>query len=782
VTLVRSGAYTGAMKVWLLLAGLACLTAAPAVQNDPPWRREIAGSCLDCHGGEKPKGGFNLEPILKDDPARHASAWEKVVRRLRTRQMPPAGKSRPGEEAYSAMISGLEAALDGVKPDPGTTDTIRRLTRLEYQNAIRDLLALEIDAAALLPPDESSHGFDSATTGTLSPTLLERTLSAAQKISRLAVGGIGRSPGGDTFRVPPDVTQEERVDGLPPGTRGGLRIPYTFPQDGDYDVRVRLMRDRDELVEGLHDAHELLVLLDRRTVKKFTVTAPRRPQDHAVADANLTARLPFTAGPHDLGITFLKKPSSVVETLRQPYDAHFNTHRHPRLGPAIFEVSITGPYGARGPGDSPSRKRLLRVMPKSPAEEIDCAKANLAPLLRRAYRRPVTEADLERILTFFRKAREGSDFETGMEAALSAVLVSHDFLFRVERPPAATAPGAVYAISDLDLASRLSFFLWCSIPDEELLDRAERGELGKPDVLAAQARRMLADPRARTLATSFAAQWLHLRNLDDASPDRRLFPDFDDNLRQAMRRETELLFEEILRDDRSVLDLLRSDHAYLNERLAKHYGIPHVYGTHFRRVALDPESRRGGLLRHASVLTVTSYATRTSPVLRGKWVLENLIGTPPPPPLPDVPALDDNTVSASLPGRERLAKHRAQPACAVCHDRIDPVGFALENFDAVGRWRTLDAERPVDASGVLPDGSAVEGIAGLEAALVRRPEDFTTALSEKLLTYALGRGVTQIDGPAVRAIVREARQNQDRLSAIVVGVVKSVPFRMRKMP
>jgi hypothetical protein len=409
-------------------------------------------------------------------------------------------------------------------------------------------------------------------------------------------------------------------------------------------------------------------------------------------------------------------------------------------------------------------------------------KADLAPILRRAWRRPVSAADLERILGFFRKARTGTDFDAGLEGALSAILMSHEFLFRVERPPEGTGPGAIYPISDFDLASRLSFFLWSSIPDHELLGLAEREALGRPEVLVDQVRRMLADPRARTLATSFAAQWLHLRNLDDASPDRRLFPDFDDNLRQAMRRETELLFEEILRDDRSVLELLRSGHTYLNERLAKHYGIPHVYGTHFRRVALDPESRRGGLLRHGSILTVTSYATRTSPVLRGKWVLENLIGTPPPPPLPDVPALDDNTVSASLQGRERLAKHREKPACAVCHDRIDPVGFALENFDAVGRWRTLDAERPVDASGVLPDGAAVDGVDGLEASLVRRPDAFVAALAEKLLTYALARGVTPEDGPAVRAIVEKARQEEYRLSAIVRAVVLSVPFRMRKAP
>jgi len=773
------------IAIAVLLLSSASLPGLPAGPDDPPWRREIGKSCLECHGPERPKGNLNLEAILKDEPERHASAWEKVVRRLRTRQMPPAGKSRPPEAAYGEMLAGLETALDAAaaaRPNPGTPDTIRRLTRLEYQNAVRDLLALDIDASALLPPDESSHGFDSATTGTLSPTLLERTLSAAQKISRLAVGSVGRSPGGDTFRVPPDVTQEERMDGLPAGTRGGTRIAYTFPQDGDYDVRVRLTRDRDEFVEGLTEPHELVVLLDRRNVKQLTVTPPRGPQGHATADAHLTVRLPVSSGPHDVGVTFLKKPSSVIETLRQPYDAHFNTHRHPRLGPAVYEVSITGPYNARGAGDSPSRRRLFRSMPKGTGDEEACAKEILAPLLRRAWRRPVGDADLERILAFYRRAREGTSFETGIEGALSAILVSHDFLFRVEHPPAGATSGSAAEVDLFDLASRLSFFLWSSIPDDELLDLAERGDLRRPDVLEAKALRMLKDPRAATLATSFAAQWLHLRNLDDAVPDRRLFPDFDDNLRQAMRRETELLFEEILRDDRSVLGLLQSDHAYLNERLAKHYAIPHVYGTHFRRVELGPDSRRGGILRQGSVLTVTSYATRTSPVLRGKWVLENVMGTPPPPPLPDVPALDDNAVSANLTGRERLKKHREKAACAVCHDRIDPVGFALENFDAVGRWRTLDADVPVDTSGMLPDGSEVDGIAGLEAALMRRPEVFMSALAEKLLTYALGRGVNHEDGPAVRAIVRRARLGQDRLSAIIGSIVTSLPFRLRKTP
>jgi hypothetical protein len=756
-----------------MLFALLCLAGAP---DDDAWRRAVKASCLDCHGTESPKGKLDLESIVDADAARHAPVWEKVLRRLRTRQMPPAGKDRPSEEAYRGLIAALEARLDAVPPDPGRTDTIRRLTRLEYQNAVRDLLALEIDAASLLPADESSHGFDTATAGTLSPTVLERYLAAAQKIARLAVGAPVRSPGGETFRVPPDVTQEERVEGLPHGTRGGLLIRTTFPQDGDYEIRIRLARDRDEHVEGLSEEHELDVLLDRVPMHRFKVSPPRGESGHATADAHLVVRIPGKAGAHDLVATFVKKPSSLVTTLRQPYDARFNAHRHPRLSPAIFQVSVSGPWDARGPGDSPSRRILFKAVPKTPAEEEACARTNLGSLMRRAFRRPVTDADLDRVMAFYRSS--GGSFE----AALSAILVSHEFLFRVERDPAGLAPGTAYPLSDVELASRLSFFLWSSLPDEELLALAERKELSRPAVLELQARRMLADPRARTLATSFAAQWLHLRNLDSLVPDGRLFPDFDDNLRQAMRRETELLFEEVRTDARRIPELLVSDHAWLNERLAKHYGIPNVYGSHFRKVALEASDRRGGLLRHGSVLSVTSYATRTSPVLRGKWVLENVLGTPPPPPRPDVPALDSGRIAADLPGRERLALHRKNPACAACHDAIDPVGFAFENYDAIGRWREKDADRPVDSKGGLPDGSVFEGVSGMEAALLRRPEDFVTAVAEKLLVYALGRAAAPQDGPALRAIVRETSSGDGRFSALVCGIVKSVPFRMRRTP
>ena len=460
-------------------------------------------------------------------------------------------------------------------------------------------------------------------------------------------------------------------------------------------------------------------------------------------------------------------------------DLHFNFYRHPRLGPAIYQVSIAGPFEVTGPGDSPSRRRIFVCRPTGADDEEVCAKRILSTLMRRAYRRPVNEVDLKKPMELYREAREQADFDAGIEMALSAVLVNPNFLFRIEQDPAGVAPNTAYRVSDIDLASRLSFFLWSSIPDDELLELAVRGQLSNPDVLAQQTRRMLTDPRSQSLVSNFAGQWLYLRNLESMTPDMRRFPDFDDNLRQAFRQETELFFESVMREDRSVLDLLRADHTFLNERLARHYGIPHVYGSRFRRVALDKNSHRGGLLRHGSILMVTSYPTRTSPVIRGKWILENILGMPPPPPPDNVPALKDNTVSATLSVRERLAMHRANPACARCHDLIDPVGFSLENFDAVGRWRDIEEGRPMDAAAGLPDGSRFTGIAGLEQGLLNRPELFVGTMSEKLLTYALGRGVEHFDAPAIRKIVRDAEADRFRFSSLILGVVKSHAFQMR---
>ncbi len=738
--------------------------------------------CVTCHDEEEKKGGLSLEMVSTDVP-QHQEVWEKVVRKLRARQMPPVGrKERPNEATYDTTIRYLETSLDraaAAHPNPGRTAAIRRLTRTEYQNAIRDLLALDVDVASLLPADESSYGFDNVTVGDLSPTLLDRYMSAAEKISRVAVGGPSRSPGGETIRMPPDLTQEEHLEGLPIGTRGGAVLHYTFPLDGEYQIQVRLMRDRDEHVEGLTEPHELELLLDKTRLQVFTVKPPQREPEHATADQHLKVRVPVQAGPRALGVAFLKKPSLLLETARQPYQAHFNYYRHPRVQPAIYSISIVGPYSAQGPGDTPSRRRIFVSHPADPAEDDRSARQILTSLLKRAYRRPVTDADLRGPLALYQKGRADGGFDQGIEMALSGVLVNPNFLFRLEPDPAGIAPNTPYRVSDLELASRLSFFLWSSIPDDELLNVAIAGRLHEPLVLEREVRRMLADPRSRALVDNFASQWLHLRNLASITPDMRLFPAFDDNLRQAFRQETELFFESVLREDRSVLDLLRADYTFVNERLAKHYGIPHVYGSHFRRIALDKDSERGGLLRQGSILTVTSYATRTSPVVRGKWILDNLLAVPPPPPLPDVPTLKDNTVDGSLSVRKRLAEHRSNAVCASCHNLMDPIGLSLEKFDAVGRRRNVENGVPIDASGGFPDGSTFVDVDGLEAALLRRPELFVSAFAEKLLTYALGRGVEYYDAPAVRTIVRDARSQDSRVSSIVLGVVKSKPFQMR---
>ena len=750
--------------------------------------------CLDCHDSGIRKGDVVLENVDPQNPAADPEFWEKVIQKLHHRQMPPLDEPRPDEASYNQVVAELSSRIDraaATKPNPGRTETFRRLNRTEYQNAVRDLLALDIDATALLPNDEPAHGFDNVTVGNLSPTLLERYVSAAQKIARLAVGAPRKTPGGDTFRVRPDLTQEEHVEGLPIGTRGGTLIPYVFPQDGEYEIQVRLARDRNEQVEGLKVPHEVEVLLDRERVALATVKPPGADKNAEIVDAHLKFRLTVTAGPHDVGVTFPKNPSTLLETERLPFQARFNMHRHPRTAPAVYQVSITGPFDGKGAGDTPSRRKIFgaefsRENPvATAANDEKRARAILGPLLRQAYRRPVTEDDFRKPLEFFRGgSAEGGSFEIGIEDALSAILVSPRFLLRVEEDPAGLPPQTAYRVSDLELASRLSFFLWSSLPDDELIDAATRGDLRRPALLERQVRRMLADERSRNLVTNFATQWLHLRKLESITPDLRLFPDFDDNLRQAFREETELFVESVLRDDRSVADLLNADYTFLNERLAKHYRVPHVYGSHFRRVSFadDPGRQRGGLLRHGSILTVTSYATRTSPVIRGHWILANLVGAPPPPPPPNVPALEENTVSAALPMRERLAAHRANPACASCHNVMDPIGFSLENFDAVGRWRPAEDHRLINATGSLPDGSEFTGVAGLERSLLQRPELFAGTVVEKLLIFALGRGVETCDAPAIRKIVRDAQPDRYRFSSLILGIVNSTPFQMRNTP
>ena len=760
----------------LLIAGPVC-----GQISEEPSLSILQNYCLDCHDSDLAKGGLDLEPALDAPIGEHLSEWESVVRKLNARQMPPVGKKRPSEKEYVALVKVLVGNLDAhaaQHPNPGHTDTLRRLNRTEYQNAIRDLLDLEIDAAKLLPADESSHGFDNITVGELSPLLLNRYISAAQKISRLAVG-TPIAPTGDTFRPPADLSQEYHVQGLPLGTRGGMLFSYNFPQDGEYEFQVHLTRDRNEQVEGLRGTHEMELLLDRAQQATFTVKPPKNRNNHNDVDAHLKTRIKVSAGQKQVGVTFVKKAFSLIETKRQPYIARYNHHRHPRQSPAVFQVSITGPFESTGTSETPSRRRIFSATPGITGSEEAAAQKILQNLARLAYRRPVDKTDLNRLMKFYQQGAEEGGFEAGIENALSSILVSPSFLFRKEDVPKGTQSGEVYALDDFELASRLSFFLWSSIPDEELLDLAEAGKLRHPKALEAQVRRMLADPKFRSLVDNFANQWLYLRNLASITPNHRLFPDFDDNLRQAFRQETELFFESILQEDRSVLDLLNANYTYLNERLAKHYQIPNVYGPRFRKVFLHPNYQRGGILRHGSILTVTSYATRTSPVIRGNWILENILGAPAPPPPEDVPTLEENNVDQSLPVRERLSQHRENPACASCHNLMDPVGFSMENYDAIGRWRTHVEGRKLDVSGGLPDGNQFNGTQGLEKALLQRPELFATTFTEKLMTFALGRGIEPHDGPAIRKIVADAAKEDFKASSIINGIVTSVPFTMR---
>lgn len=739
-------------------------------------------NCLGCHNARVKSAGLSLE-------APGEVEWEKALRRLRSRTMPPLGVPRPEESAYQSAVASLEAKLDAAaqaNPKPGRGPTFRRLSRTEYQNAIRDLLGVDVDVRNLLPSDEASHGFDNVTVADLSPTLLERYLAAARKISRLAIGIPVRAPGGDTVVLPPDLTQEGHFDGLPPGSRGGMLYRHHFPLEAEYEVVVRLARDRNEHVEGLNagQAHEVELSLDGERLAVWRVEYPPPGKDHSLVDQHLRKKVRVPAGPHELTVVFLQQTTPVLEIERKPLATRFNMDRHPRAQPAVYSLTVNGPYGEQKVSETPSRKRIFVCQPKSAGEEEPCARKILANLSRRAFRRTVGPEDYAHALQLYREARPQGSFDQAVEIALRRVLVSPAFLFRVEEDPPQVKAGTNYRVPEFALASRLSFFLWASIPDEELLRVAENGTLRQPAVLEKQVRRMLADGRARTLVTNFASQWLYLRNLDSASPDMRAFLDFDENLRQAMRQETELFVGHVVEQDKSVLELIRANYTFLNERLARHYGIPRVYGSRFRMVSLPEGSQRGGLLRQASIHTVTSYPNRTSPVIRGKWVMDNILGIPPPPPPPNVPALAENSGAASARSiRERLSEHRKNPACSGCHQLMDPVGFALENYDAIGRWREQevpDSKLAVDAAGALPDGSRFTGIDGLERAILARPEMFLGTLTEKLLVYALGRGVESSDAPYVRKILREAAGQNYKFSSIILGIVQSAPFQMRR--
>ncbi len=752
--------------------------------------------CVECHNTTERRGGLAFEEFDVTDAATNAPRLETIVRKLRAGAMPPAGEPRPEPAAYEGLAAWLEASLDAAaaeRLDPGRP-ALYRLNRVEYANAVRDLLALEIDVEALLPPDDSSHGFDNiADVLGVSATLLEGYLAAADRVSAVAVGDPEIAAeeayyGAGGMRT----SQDEHVEGMPLGTRGGLRIEHTFPLDGVYEIDTAFLGNTVDALRGLQDEHDFEIAIDGERVKLVTIGGAADFTDMMLSweesriaiEERARLRLPVRAGPHVVTVAFVMKTDALPVDQLQPFEI---SHYDPVFAggvPMVEGVTIRGPYrGAAPAGSTPSRNAVFTCRPAGAREEAACAEEILARLARRAYRRPVGREDLAELMAFYEAGRaEKGAFDGGVQFALRRMLASPEFLFRIERDPPAAAPGEAFTLTDIELASRLSFFLWSSIPDEELLSVAGRGVLGDEAVLRAQVERMLADPRARALVDNFAGQWLQLRNLNSVEPDLVAFPDFDESLREGFRRETSLFVESIFEEDRSVVELLTADYTFLNERLARHYGVPGVYGGDFRRAPVTQDARRG-LLGHGSVLTVTAYPHRTSPVVRGKWVLENLLAAPIPAPPDDVPALDENAEDAIVLEtlRDRLERHRDDPACSVCHAVMDPIGLALEPFDGIGAWREKDETgAPIDASGRLVSGEPVNGPVELREAIVRRPERFVSAFTEKLLTYATGRGLDYYDMPTVRRIVADAAADDYRFSSIVYGIVSSPPFRMKR--
>jgi Protein of unknown function (DUF1592)/Protein of unknown function (DUF1588)/Protein of unknown function (DUF1587)/Protein of unknown function (DUF1585)/Protein of unknown function (DUF1595)/Cytochrome C oxidase, cbb3-type, subunit III len=765
---------------------------APGVPMTPlEYKALVDKYCVTCHNDRLKTGGLTLDTIDFTDIPASAEPLEKAVRKLLVGAMPPQGAARPDPAAYHALAADLESALDqaaAVRPNPGRA-LLRRLNRSEYANAIRDLLDLDVNVSALLPLDNSSYGFDNiADVLGMSPVLMEGYLTAARRISAAAVGDrTAIVTTADTYRVRPDLSQDRHVYGLPLGTRGGIVVKHTFPLDAVYSFRIDLRQTTLNDVVGLEYPHQAVITVDGAEVHRATVGG-REDLVKSFANSQATAellegrlavRVPVTAGPHDVGAAFIEKSAAIRPGLLQPILRTTFDPVNYTGEPHIEALIVTGPFNETGSGDTPSRRRIFVCRPATGAAESPCAQRILSTIARRAYRRPLTPEDLHTLDSFNRLGRKQGTFDSGIEMGIRRILASPDFVLRIERDPPNAVPGTVHRISDLELASRLSFFLWSTLPDDQLVRLAVRGRLGDSLVLEQQVRRMLADPRSRALIDNFAGQWLYLRNLRNINPAPSEFPDFDHNLRLAMLQEMEAFFESIIREDRSVLDLMTADYTFVNERLARHYRIPNVYGDQFRRITLAQDERRG-LLGKGAILLVTSLATRTSPVVRGKWILENVVGTPPPPPPAEVPALDENAVGQKPRTlRERVETHRKNPVCARCHRLMDPIGFALENYDAVGRWRTSDDGAPIDAAGQLMDGSKVDGPATLRQALTRNPEVFVRTMTEKMIIYALGRGLEAYDMPSVRGITRAAARNDYRFSSLIIGVVKSVPFQMK---
>jgi mono/diheme cytochrome c family protein len=773
---------------------------APSPADAAKHQAWIKQYCVGCHNSRAPQPAndpVNLETARLDNLLPQAATWERVLRKLSVRAMPPQNMPRPAEADYSAFTTWLSGSLDQAwrgKSTPGRY-VVHRLNRTEYGNAIRDLLALDIDVTELLPSDGADFGFDNiASSLRTSPLLLERYLTAAQRISTLAVGDPNVRPGTTEYPISREFSQSGHIEGLPLGTRGGTQVRHVFPADAEYKLFGRLVRGVEEGyagVEGNETPDTFVITIDGEEVYSAQIGGPK---DHevqakdmneakAIVDARMTGRAFVTSGPHDVGFTWRERPGQRQDVWQPGQRDSQEVHMIGGLA-RLKTVGVEGPYDVKGVSASASREKVFICRPSSAADESACAQKIFTNLARRAYRRPVTGADVEPPMQFYTQARsDKGSFDEGIRSGVARILASTSFLYRMERDATGVQAGAGHPVSDIELASRLSFFLWSSIPDQQLMDLAVAGRLRQPVVLAAQVRRMIADERANALVNNFVGQWLQLRNLEaKVAPDLLMFPDFDDNIRKAFRRETELFFGYILRENRSALELLSADYTFVNERLARHYGISGVYGSRFRQVKLTDPNRRG-LLGQGSVLALTSVATRTSPVYRGKFVLATLMNTPPPPPLPNVPTLEEAAKGAKTAPktvRETLELHRASPVCASCHSIIDPPGFALENFNSVGQWRErTENGAAIDAAGVLADGTKVSGPVALRNAILSRPDAFATVLTERIMTYALGRGVEPSDMPVVRSIVRKASQSNYRLASIVQSIVESAPFQMR---
>jgi mono/diheme cytochrome c family protein len=785
----------------LLLSGAAFLRAAPtpaettapaaAAESTLPagqypfWRMSRM-YCVQCHVGPKAAAGLNMQPLDLDNLDKHGLVWEKLIKKLKNREMPPPGFARPDDATYQLAIQSIEAGRDIAvmsRPNPGRP-TLHRINRAEYANVMRDLLGLDVDVSDLLPTDDAGYGFDNiGDVLTVSPSLLERYLLAAGKIARQAVGDPTMPPAYQTYSISHALHQDDRMSAaMPIGSRGGTAVDHFFPVDGEYEISLGLQKGRAEQLLGNERERKLDLRLDDQRLELFTLAAAARRRvnnDDPIPESpesKLHVRLPVTAGTHNIVATFLKDTVVQEGIIFKPRDGNVDAHFE-----GVGSISVAGPFNAKGPGATPSREKIFVCHPAAAAEEDGCAEKIITNLAKHAYRRPNVSDSVPQLMALYQQGKETGGFESGIRLALQKILVSPEFLFRVELAPAGAAPGTVYQISDVELASRLSFFLWSSIPDDELLAVAERGELRDSAMLDKQVRRMLADPRSDSLIKNFVGQWLFLRNIPNIQPDVTIFTYFDDNLREAMGKETEMVVTTSMREDSSIIDLLRTNYTYVNQRLAEHYGIPGIYGNEFRRISVTDPNRMG-LLGHASISAVTAYPNRTAPTIRGKWVLEQLFGSPPPPPPPNVPTLKEDDSRKVLTMRERMEEHRVAPQCAVCHKIMDPIGFALENFDGLGKWRDAyneASEGAIDSSGVLPDGTPFNGPAGLREILLTKKRDvYVENFTERLLTYALGRGVEEYDRPIIRRIKRQSAQDDYRWSSIILNIVKSLPFQL----